>query len=475
MREKEEAKQRKKKKKRGDNSPLETVDPSTLPASEEEKALECFLGRILLWKRDGTGEWVISDACKTHVTSVLRSRVGSHVLEKLVEWAPPKFLKGFFKAHLKGRLVEFAMDGTANFVVQKFLQVSKEKSQISVAATELTGEFENLLKNNRSGVVRWLLQACNQASISQQLVTKATIEAIGISNPNHDKSTVTRLLQLGQRGQTHGDDYRGSRFSPMGCAILQTFTEYPFEAVGRVVDSFLASQADQLFQCACDPTGSRVVESFLTSPTFHFHVKHKLLDKFTGKFAALASSKFGSFVLEKAFTLANKSRKILIATELGDAEERLGRSNNGRIMLNNLKISLFKRAPHIWEEQMRTVQKTKDIFADLIDNEPASAQNAPKRKVPSSEHTENDPKQNKKAKVERKEKKNRKQQEEDEELFVLKKKEGDDEGQTNKLEKKKKRKSISAEGTQKDKSTKKKKEKKKKVKARAVPEYALIN
>lgn len=95
------------------------------------------------------------------------------------------------------------------------------------------------------------------------------------------------------------------------------------------MDSFLAAPPTLLLTCAQDSTASRVVEAFLTSPTFHFHVQHKLLDKFRGHFSTLAGSRFGSFVLEKGFKIANKSRKVTIAAELAAAEDKLGRSPNG--------------------------------------------------------------------------------------------------------------------------------------------------
>jgi hypothetical protein len=135
-----------------------------------------------------------------------------------------------------------------------------------------------------------------------------------------------------------------------------------------------------------------VVEAFLDSPTFHFHVKHKLLDKFTGKYAALADGRFSSFVLEKAFKTANKSRRISIAQELSAAEEQLGRSSRGRIMLINLKISLFKRAQHIWEEKVHSQEKTKDLFADIVgDDDSAGSKKqeegpASSQQKPSKEH-----------------------------------------------------------------------------------------
>ena len=69
----------------------------------------------------------------------------------------------------------------------------------------------------------------------------------------------------------------------------------------------------------------------------------------------LADGRFGSFVLEKAFKVANKSRRISIAQELSAVEEQLGRSSRGRIMLTNLKISLFKRAQHVSLQSRRVI------------------------------------------------------------------------------------------------------------------------
>jgi len=271
------------------------------------------------------------------------------VLEKIITCATPAQIATLYQSHFRADCLELCLDARANFCMQHLLQRIASVDDLTEILTALEGHFKELFEQHRAGVVRWLVDACLRLKTGHAVVVKALQKAVGINNPKWDKTFVSSFFVFGTPNN--------NAISPMNCAILESLMSFPFELMGRTVDSFLAIDPPELVLYACDPTASRVIEAFMSSTTFNSHVKHKLIDCFIGSFVSLALHQFGSFVIEKLFLQANKTRRIAIAAELAGAEERLGRAKAGRMLLTKFKIPMFKRAQHVWEEQMRVNQK----------------------------------------------------------------------------------------------------------------------
>jgi len=347
----------------------------------DTKLFNDFVGRLLLWKQsEESGLWEASSGSEQHVRWMLTDRSASRVIEKTLEFISDMLFGLIFEKHFQHNLLEISMDRFGNYCLQKLLQHLRSKEQVVHCVGVLAPAFEKLLTSNRAGVVRWLLAAAKAHSVQQKTCVTALVSAVGIKDARMDRSLVKKLLLLSgardvvpdEAASDRGDDKKTavasstSKYSGMGCAMLQSLVAFDFEVVGRVIDSFLACEPSLLVSLACDPTGSRVAEAFLSSATLHFHVKHKFIDKLRGKFAAMADSKFGSFVVETAFAVANKSRKIVLAQELAAAEERLSRSTNGKVLLSSFKIAVFKRAQHVWETQILSKAKRMAGLDDMM-------------------------------------------------------------------------------------------------------------
>lgn len=323
--------------------------------------LHAFVSRLLLWKSEADDTFSHESQSVLHVKNLLTSKVGSYILEKIIECASHTQILFLYRSHLQANFYEYSLDPHANFSIQHLIKRIISVDELTEIITKLEGNFKELLEKNRTGVIRWLVEACLRLKTGHANIVKALHLAVEIKNPKFDRSFVSRFLNFSSSGGN-------KKISVMNCAILETLMSFPFELMGRIIDSFLAIDTHELVTFACDASSSRVIEAYMSSSTFNDHVKHKLIDRFIGNFVILALNKYGSFVLEKLFLQANKTRRVAIVVEMTPAEERLGRAQTGRMLLSKFKIPLFKRAQHVWEEQMRANQKTSALFADITDD-----------------------------------------------------------------------------------------------------------
>ena len=152
-----------------------------------------------------------------------------------------------------------------------------------------------------------------------------------------------------------------------------------FEKCGPVVKSFMALSRDELTTLACHPNGNHAFESFLANTNIKPKLKNTLSDKLYGKFAVLASDKFGSRVIDALWKCVGENSKGLIKNELVQNKARLESDLYGRIVLCNCEINQQARKMREIKERQ---EKKRKMFQDIL---PATAvTDAAKKKKKSS-------------------------------------------------------------------------------------------
>jgi len=130
-----------------------------------------------------------------------------------------------------------------------------------------------------------------------------------------------------------------------------------------ILDSFLSLTPYEIASLATDPTASRhileplfeIQETSVSSTSVissdHFWAKNKLHTLLKGFYASLTVTRFGSWVVSKAFINLDIKRKASIAAELVEGESRLRSGGSAQIsaLLKMMRIEQFKTNRIGWE------------------------------------------------------------------------------------------------------------------------------
>lgn len=87
-----------------------------------------------------------------------------------------------------------------------------------------------------------------------------------------------------------------------------------------------------------------------------------------GIYQDLASNKHGSRSFDALWTKTNLKQKHHIMDELCHKEAGWSNTEFGKIIAGKLNISLYKRNKDQWVASLNKVDKTKELFADIIGN-----------------------------------------------------------------------------------------------------------
>ncbi|KAJ3089729.1 Nucleolar protein 9 [Physocladia obscura] len=116
------------------------------------------------------------------------------------------------------------------------------------------------------------------------------------------------------------------------------------------------------------PLGSRIYEKILRCSSTPFKATKKLLHSLHPNYAALAVDKFGSYVVDACWSVADIDAKERIADELSHSKSMLESSFTGKFILKNCRIESFKRdGRQAWIEKISGVDKKKEMFKEFED------------------------------------------------------------------------------------------------------------
>ena len=313
-----------------------------------------------------------NDDRDAYVETLLRDQVGSHLLEKIVQVASPALFQKFYTSYFRGRLVKLSHHPIANYVIQQFFVHAKTPVQLEMMVSEVLPAFEDFLKYGRPGVIRAVVEACKNVGACHKEVIK------GLCTAFHTNATIERKEFL--HVVLHMETYEAlmerreqqevpavkPKFHPQGAVILQLLLQFPEEHSKIVVDSYFAQKEELMYAWTMDPTGSHVIEAFLTSPTLNLKVKRKILKSFLGKYHSMALDRYGGHTVDKCWAVSDIEMKEKIAAELLEHEQALSQSFHGKFILRNCKIDQFKRKKEEWVEREKGIERKKDMFKDIL-------------------------------------------------------------------------------------------------------------
>ncbi|KAI8391327.1 armadillo-type protein [Radiomyces spectabilis] len=344
---------------------------------EGQKAKTVLLDRILwgiVTDVDSTAESKDRDSW---FETLIRDSVGSHLLEVIAKVAPTPVYNKIYTTYLRNKLEKFSLHPIANFVIQHLLTNARSPQQFDMMVQELSGSFEKLIKGGKYGVIRSLIEASVTLKTSEKEILRSLTDALHMPE-NQDRkefvNCVMRMWNLEDWTNSPEEDKRNLRnFHLQGSLILQAIVKMPAEHNNLVISSFLSQNPDTTFRWCFSPVGSRAYQSILSSPEVNIKIKRKVLRNLEGRYVDLAKDKFGSHIVEQCWSVADIDMKERIANELLKRERELSEHYIGKCILWTCKIGQFKRKREDWVEREKGIERKKEMFKDILEDEPVKA------------------------------------------------------------------------------------------------------
>lgn len=137
------------------------------------------------------------DDRKSWFQTLIRDKVGSHLLEVIVKVAPDAVYDQLYKTYLAGNLEKFGVNPVSNFVIQQLISHARTPAQVEAMVSEMSAKsFAIMLKTGKPGVLRSLIDASVKLKSSEKKVVDRLAEALGMSDVNQRKHFADCAIRL---------------------------------------------------------------------------------------------------------------------------------------------------------------------------------------------------------------------------------------------------------------------------------------
>ncbi|KAJ3414009.1 Nucleolar protein 9 [Chytridiales sp. JEL 0842] len=299
------------------------------------------------------------------LSELAKDKVGSHLLERVISVISPEDLQTLWVDHFKPHAVQFAFHPTANFVLQHVIAKVDTADQMKTILEGLGPKIDQLLFNQRAGVVVNILDGCLKVKECQKEAFEAVVKAFGAELSMQGVPLISLILYM-QKKDTYEAHTGTRKCNYHGAMLLEKLLLFEADHNRYLVESFLSIPVEETTQWAFDSIGSHVYEHILKSPTVALKSKKKLLFNLVGRYCAMAKDKYGSRLVDQCWLASDLLMKEKIATELAKEERALSNNFHGKFVIRNCSIELFKRNKDEWVQRQKGVSKKLSLFAGII-------------------------------------------------------------------------------------------------------------
>ncbi|KAJ3215848.1 Nucleolar protein 9 [Dinochytrium kinnereticum] len=283
--------------------------------------------------------------------------------------APAEAFHEMYVNHFRSKIQALCYDGIGNFMVQHLILNTRNGIQLEVLLDEILPIVEDLIFNNRAGVIIKCLEACSRHKACQKEMFKAICSAFHASEPSERIHLVKLMLFM--RRRQHFNAKEPLPFQYQGALIIESLMSFGEDLNSVILNSFLTIESSELLTWMRDPIASRVFETFVESQHVSLKAKRKILSNLLGRFSEMASDRYGSHIVDKCWAAADITMKEKIATELLNDEKALAANYHGKFVLRNCKIETFKKSKEMWAENQMGIERKKAMFEEFLTNDVA--------------------------------------------------------------------------------------------------------
>ncbi|KAJ3066987.1 Nucleolar protein 9 [Podochytrium sp. JEL0797] len=303
---------------------------------------------------------------------LITDTVGSHLVEKVLANASPKDFHAIYMHHFKDNLQSLCNHHVANFVVQHLIQNTRNGTQLDVLVNEILGNdgtgIEKLFFRNRQGVIVQLLSASVRHNSSQPALTTSFLSAFHTTTPTSLKQ-ITPLVLYQQTLQDY-TSHPSTKFDYFGAQMMEHLLHFAEPHSSLFINSFLSLSESETLTWVTSPLGSRVWEHVFKSPGLNLGAAKKLLHRLHPNYAKYACDRFGSYVVDAAWSKADLDAKQRIAEELALSRAQLEASFTGKFVWKNCRVEAFrKEGREVWVEKVQGVERKREMFKEFMEEE----------------------------------------------------------------------------------------------------------
>ena len=321
-----------------------------------------------------------SDSAK-FISGLVYDPIGSHLVEQIVQHAPAKMFKSLYSEFFRERLASHARNEIAGYVVCRVLERLGHDDLLE-AHEILIPHVSDLLRKNRTMVIRTLIERCTVRDIDTQAI------AVQVDGTWHgpDGFEIKTLLkynraeadeQVALEGMQEPEG--GGGVAPWSAretapvkahfnVLAQAMLLVPGSLSALVLDSLVGLDPSTLLNMAKDHIVSRTLQAALTTRNASMITTRKLIQHFYGHMGEMAVDIAASHVVDCIWQGTHGLAFIRerVAEELAENEAQLRESSCGRAVWKNWKMDLYKRRRADWVKQSK-IKASNDGFQSFAE------------------------------------------------------------------------------------------------------------
>lgn len=316
------------------------------------------------------------------VNGLLYDPIGSRLLETVVEFAPGKLFKPLYRDFFRTRIGSLARNEISAYVVLKVL-ARLSADDLRPAADAILPQFPSLIDRGRTAVIKTLAERCvargldtapvaaalrtacaSEDGVSFSLLRLLRIPTQPTSNgaahedtpPSSDPANPTPTASTSVPPQSSAHAPSNPSMTLHASLLAQSLLLLPAPPLHTLIFDSLTYLEPPLYQMlATTPSTSHLLQTALLSPHATLIFRRKLISRYFGRAADLATHPAGSHLIDAVWraTVGLGFMRERFAEELAENEPRLRASPAGRKVWRNWKMDLYKRRRADWVRDTR--------------------------------------------------------------------------------------------------------------------------
>lgn len=314
------------------------------------------------------------------ISGLVYDPIGSHLVEQIIQHAPGKMFKSLYAEFFKERLASHARNEIAGYVVCRTLERLGHDDLLE-AHEILIPHISDLLRKNRTMVVRTLIERC----VARDIDTQAIAVQVDATWHGQDGFEIKTLLKY---NRAEADEPvaleamqmpEGNAVAPLSTretapvkahfnVLAQAMLLVPGSLSALVLDSLIGLDPTTLLNMAKDQIVSRTLQAALTTRNASMITTRKLIQQFYGHMGEMALDVAASHVVDCIWQGTHGLAFIRerVAEELAENEAQLRESSYGRAVWKNWKMDLYKRRRADWVRQSK-IKASNDGFQSFAE------------------------------------------------------------------------------------------------------------
>uniref|UniRef100_A0A3Q4HLZ8 Nucleolar protein 9-like n=1 Tax=Neolamprologus brichardi TaxID=32507 RepID=A0A3Q4HLZ8_NEOBR len=306
----------------------------------------------------------------------LKDQASSRLIETIIQLSHKPLLRGLYKNHLKGQLVDLALHPIANFPIQRLTAASAKYKLFMRIFDELVEGVEAILAAGHMGVIVQLAESCAESEERQDEMMQCLLNAFHCAEPGSRHVACLPLFMslLTYEVYYHSDTAEGNISTEVnsweipltsicyhGSRLVQALAK--FKERSLLLSSLRTLSPSDLLSMATDPSGSHVLQALIT--TSSDKGRGKILKRL--EYVQMACSRLGSRVLEAVWNSSSVGQRQSIAQELVPSESQLRSDQFARHVWAKFALSHFAHRRAHWQEIQTGESKKRKLFSDILE------------------------------------------------------------------------------------------------------------